>query len=786
MNFSLNGKSALVSTCLLLGAFFVEAQTPVQEVRGKVVDAETRLALPGANVVVLNTDPLLGATTGEDGTFRIAAVPVGRHTFKVTYVGYKPVVIPEILVSSGKQTVINTELEALVVTSGEVEIKAAYDKDKPLNAMATVSARSFSVEESRRYAGSLDDPMRAVSNFAGVASNSGVNSNQIMIRGNSPKGLLWKVEGVDIPNPNHFAFVGTSGGGFTIFSSQVLANSDFYTAAFPAQYGNAISGVFDMRFRNGNNARHEYGIQLGLQGLDVAAEGPFTKKHTSSYLFNYRYSVLGFLKYIDPSLKNSLPEFQDISFKLNFPTRKAGTFSLLGIGGMSTIRSVPEEDTAKWTTLDARSKTDLNNKMGAVALIHLVFLSRNTYIRTSLSTTYNDIVVNDNLMVSADSMRPVDSVKHQNYRVTAAVMMNNKFGPRYTLRSGISYTQMYFNIGISAVNPFTGIFGSVTKGDGNTGLVQAFTEAKTDLSNNFYLATGISFQYFTLNGRYAVEPRIAGFWQVTRRHALSFGYGMHSQSEDIGIYLAGVPLENGATGQPNRNMDLSRAHHFVLGYDFSVRSDIRFKAEAYYQYLYSIPVMPGSFYSMINSTGGYFSDTLVNRGTGRNVGLDLTFEKFLTKQYYYMVTASIFDSKYKGGDHIVRNTRFNSNYVVNLLGGKEWTVRKKNLFGVNLKMVATGGEYYVPIDLEQSIAQHREVLDEPAAYTRRLPSFFYIDLTLTYRTNHKKFSGIWAIQVRNLLNQRPVTGYLYNDYNQSIEPVKSLGIIPLLSYKVEF
>jgi len=166
--------------------------------------------------------------------------------------------------------------------------------------------------------------------------------------------------------------------------------------------------------------------------------------------------------------------------------------------------------------------------------------------------------------------------------------------------------------------------------------------------------------------------------------------------------------------------------------------------------------------------------------------MDVTFEKFLTKQFYYLVTLSLFDSKYKGGDGIQRNTKFNTRYVINLLGGKEWIFRDKNIFGVNLKASFTGGEYYVPINLDESIKQHREVLDEASAYSQELPSVFYIDLTLTYRINHKKFSGIWAIQVRNLLNQHPDVGYLYNDFDQTIEAEKSLGILPILSYKVEF
>jgi hypothetical protein len=238
--------------------------------------------------------------------------------------------------------------------------------------------------------------------------------------------------------------------------------------------------------------------------------------------------------------------------------------------------------------------------------------------------------------------------------------------------------------------------------------------------------------------------------------------------------------------KPNRLLDFSKARHFVLGYDYSIRPDMRFKAEAYLQLLYSIPVKPGSYYSLINSQGAYVNDSLTADGKGRNIGLDLTLEKFLTRKYYFLVTLSLFDSRYTGGDGLIRNTRFNANYVANLLGGKEWTVRKKNLFGINLKASYTGGEYYVPIDLEASVAQHREVLDEAAAYTQRLPDFLYLDLTLTYRTNHRKFSGTWAIQAKNLLNMKPVTGYVYNDFNHSIEAVQSSGIIPFISYKVEF
>jgi len=771
---------------LLAAGFPAISQTPVQVVRGRVVDAGSKTGLPGANVVIAGTDPVVGGTTDAEGNFRIGNVPVGRHTVQITYMGYKPVVIPELLVSSGKEPFISAELEEMVITAREVVITADVDKDKPVNSMAMISARSFNVEESRRYAGSADDPMRAVSNFAGVASSADVNSNEIVIRGNSPKGLLWRMDGIDIPNPNHFAYVGASGGGMTMLSSQVLNNSDFYTAAFPAQYGNALSGVFDMRFRTGNNTRHEFALQAGIQGLDLSAEGPFSRKGRSSYLFNYRYSILAFLQLIDPSMKNKIPQYQDLSFKINLPTKKAGTFSLVGIGGISRSSGTAIEDTTQWKTLDDRSESMLNNNMGAVGLIHQIALNRRSMLRTWLSATYSDIRSNYYFMTPSYTLDPRSEVFYRMFRLGGGVAANLKFGPRHTNRTGATYTNMFYDINIKNKNILTGVFGTVDEGSGNTDFVQAFSESKIDITPDLTATAGLHFQYFLLNRHYAVEPRVALRWQAFQKHAFSIGYGKHAQIEDVGVYLAEQPVTPEYHVQPNRNLDFSRAHHFVAGYDYLIRSDLRFKAEVYYQHLYSIPVMPGSYYSLINSDGGYSNDSLVNDGTGRNAGIDLTFEKFLTRQYYFLVTVSLFDSKYKGGDGVERNTRYNSNYVFNVLGGKEWTIRKKNILGLNLKASYTGGQYYVPIDLEQSKISHYRVLDVSRAYAERLPDFFYLDLTLTYRTNHKKFSGIWALQVKNILNQKPPVGYVYNDFNQSIEPVTGMGIIPFISYKIEF
>ena len=762
------------------------AQVITRTVRGRVTDSYGKSGLPGANIVLMDSNPLIGTTTDLDGNFTLEKVPVGRHSFKVSYIGFKPSVKPEILVSSGKEVNLTFNLEEDAIQAGEVEIRAKVDKDKPINTMAMVSARSLTVEESRRYAGSADDPLRAVSGFAGVATGGDVASNEIIVRGNSPKGLLWRIDGIDIPNPNHFAYVGNSGGAVTMLSSQVLGNSDFFTAAFPGQYGNALSGVFDMRFRNGNDHRHEFAMQVGIQGLDLSAEGPFSKNGGATYLFNYRYSILAFMQLIDPEMKNKMPQYQDLSFKINIPTRKAGTFSLVGIGGISRSSATAIQDTAQWKTLDDRTESMLNNNMGAVGLIHQVGLNRRTMLRSSLSATYSDVRSEFSLMSPEYQPEPVNQTDHTLYGITAAIETSTQFSAAHSNKTGFSYARMFYDIDIKSVNPFTGVYGQVDKGHGNTDLIQAFSESKLDLTRKIRVGVGLHFQYMLLNRHYSLEPRLGFRWQFAPRHAISIGYGKHSQSEDVGVYLAKKEISPEFHVLPNQDLDFSRAHHFVMGYDFLIRSDMRFKAEAYYQYLYHIPVIPGQYVSLINSDGGYTNDSLTGSGTGKNFGIDLTFEKFLTHQVYYLVTISLFDSKYKGGDGVERNTRYNSNFVVNLLGGKEWTVRKNNLLGVNLKASFTGGSYYVPVDLEKSIAAHQEVLDGSNAYRSRYPGFYYLDLTVTYRTNHKKFSGIWAVQIKNLLDQKPQIGQVYNDFNKTIEPVRSMGLLPFLSYKVEF
>ena len=281
------------TTFTILFAFLtltIAAQDYTQTVKGTVIDMDTRVTLPGANILLVGSDPLVGATTDIDGNFKLEKIPVGRQSFKASFMGYEDVVVSEILVATGREVAINIEMKQSVTKLAGVTVRAKNNKSEPINHMASVSATQLTVESTSRVAAGINDPGRTAQSFAGVSSADDEN-NELVIRGNSPRGMLWRMEGIEIPNPNHFSNgEGGSGGGVCALSTQVLANSDFFTGAFPAEYGNALSGVFDLSMRNGNSEKREYALQLGVMGVQAALEGPIRKGSEASYLFNYRYS----------------------------------------------------------------------------------------------------------------------------------------------------------------------------------------------------------------------------------------------------------------------------------------------------------------------------------------------------------------------------------------------------------------------------------------------------------------------------------------------------------------
>ncbi|MCE1200114.1 MAG: carboxypeptidase-like regulatory domain-containing protein, partial [Marinilabiliales bacterium] len=621
---------------LLLLAFPSMAQKG-QTIKGTISDALTQQPLPGATIQLLHSTPPRAVTSDAEGHFRLEGIMPGRYDLLVRFVGYDNYLFREIVVGSAKEVVLNALMKESTEQLGEVSVVAQSSKERPINPMATLSARQLSTEEANRYAGGYDDPARLAGSFAGVASELG--NNGIVIRGNSPRYMLWRMEGTEISNPTHFANVTTFGaGGITALSSQMLANSDFYTGAFPAEFGNALSGVFDIRLRNGNNEKHEYTAQAGVVGLDFSAEGPLQKGKEGSYLFNYRYSTFALLGSLIPEDAGKIG-YQDLSFKINLPTKKAGNFSLWAIGAVDSQHKTPASDPDKWLQETDIQAYDLSLRTGAIGLTHKYLFGSHTYLHTTLSASGNAIHTDYRELDETQQLQPKERVTNDTWKFSFATTLNHKFGTRHTFRSGIILNQNGFNVdNKKALSPGDPLL-TYEKERDHAFSMQAFGESSIKIGQKTELNIGLNSHYFGLSGEITLEPRAGMTWQLTPRQTVGVAYGLHSRLEMIGFYLAREETPAGIA-EPNRGLQMTKAHHLGLSYDLRISEKIHFKMEPYYQYLFDVPVVEGSSYSLLNlEQDWFFNKPLTNKGTGTNIGIDLTLERFLNDGYYYMVTA---------------------------------------------------------------------------------------------------------------------------------------------------
>lgn len=785
----------LLLVCFTLLSWSHKAQTITQTIKGTVIDKQSQAPLPGAVVQVLNSTPLLVTTTNDKGEFKLTAVPIGRWQLKIQLISYKEKYLSVIL-NAGKESVINAELEESVLEGQEVVVLAEQDKTKTNNKMSTVSSRVFSAEEAARYAGSRNDPARMAANFAGV-SGANDSRNDIIIRGNSPIGILWRLNGLDIPNPNHFGNSGSTGGPVSILNNNTLENSDFMTGAFAADYGNATSGVFDLKMRKGNNEKHEYLAQIGFNGFELGAEGPFGKSKKASYLVNYRYSTLSVFKAlnIDFGTGAAVPQYQDISFKADFSTNESGNFALWGIGGLSYV-ALLESDKKAGQDLFGFSARDtyFRSNVGAGGLSHTYLLKNNAYVRSNIgvSGSYNNIIADriDSAFKTPKNLKPEYRQTSQTIRYSANTTYNKKFNSRDFLNAGV-YADFYNTVFIDS-NDFA--FGNntfITLRDytGETTLLRGFVQWQHKFNDNFLINAGLSNQYFMLNQSNALEPRVGLKYSISTKQALSFGAGLHSQLQPTYLYFASDSL-NGQRVQTNTKLDFTRAAHGVFAYDNNFAADFRIKTELYYQYIYNAPVKstPG-FFSALNLGADFTSpnvNNLVSTGTGYNYGLELTLEKFYSKGYYFLLTGSVFESKYKGSDGVLRNTAFNGNYVFNALAGKEFKIKEKHTLSIDLRGTYAGGKRYTPIDLEASKLRGDEVRDVSRAFELQYPNYFRLDVKPGYRFNSKRVTHEFTIDIQNITRNLNVFQQTYDLVNKSIKTDYQLRFFVIPQYRVLF
>lgn len=779
----LNRKTLLFIFVLLTNITLAKAQSLTQTIRGRIIDADARTVIEGAIVEVSDIEPKLHSISDHKGLFKINNVPVGRHNIKISLMGYEQRQMPNILVVAGKELILEIELREQYHQLKDIVVKVHSDKTRVANDMALISARGFTVEETKRYAGAINDPARMVASYAGVNSD-GSGNNDIIVRGNNPRNIQWKLEGIEIPNPNHFASEGLTGGPINALNSQMLANSAFYTGAFNPQYGNALAGIFDMKLRTGNNEKREYSFSLGVLGTDITVEGPFKKGTQASYLANYRYSTLSLLDQAGIVNFNGVPKYQDGSFKIHLPTQNMGTFTLFGLGGRSSINAEYFDEADKNKLIEKWAQI---SQLAILGISHQFPINDKMYLKNTVSFSNNSSQGISQRPTSTTDFKEYFNAKLDNNVVRFASTLNYKFDVRNQLQAGIILSQYNFNFRSKYFDEPSGNYVTDQDNKGDAQLLQAFASWRWRLTEQLTLVNGVHSQKTSLNNTISIEPRSALRYDFAKGQALSIGFGVHSKMEALPNYFALVNNMN-----PNKSMDFAKAKHYVLGYENKLGKQLFLKAEVYYQELYNIGIdsNKSSSYSLLNQDELFTTRALVNKGKGKNVGLELTLERYFHNNYYFLITGSVFDSKYLAGDNIWHNTRYNGNFTSNFLMGKEFVLKNKNgknrVFGVNTRISYLGGRRLMPIDLAASQAAGKSIFVESKAFEQKNDDVFSVNLGLVYRIDRKRCNHEIKLDIQNITNNQANIDYYYNSTTKKISTIKQLSTLPVLSYTINF
>ena len=793
----------LVLPFVVMAGIFLPQSIVAQTIKGRVTDAITGETLIGAAVKVVEI-PSAGAETNIDGEFSININQSGRYTIQTSYIGYEPSVLKEVLVAGAKEVVLDIALRENSSELAEVVVKPRINKQATLNPTALVGGMMLSMEEASRYAGGYNDPARLVTAFAGVAGQG--DGNGISVHGNAPQFMQYRLEGVEIFSPNHFADLYSAGFGMvSALNSNIITNSDFFVSTFNSSYNNALSGVFDVRMRAGNNSRFENTVQVGSVGVEWTSEGPISRKNNSSFIFNYRYgmsTIARKLKLIDTY--GSQYDFQDLSFKLNFPTKKAGTFSLFALGFIDKSWDVEMDIKDIHTIYDA---SDQEGRLynGAVGATHKIHFNNKWTWRTTVAYNmqrnkvdmeYWGLIFDDNHKPTGFEGKdyPFSYLKQNEDRAVFNTELSKQVTPSWLVQLGGEYSHRFFDLNFrTAENVYEPVSDKpyyATKD--NTGLASVYWSNLWKPADNLSINLGFSGSYFLLSKDFSIEPRASVKWDPSERHSISLGYGLHSMIEKLDAYF----FRDANGNMANKDLGFSKAHHLLATYMYKFTDNLNLRFNGYYQYGFDTPVgINGSTFCTVNRLFNYIEEPLVNKGNTRNYGADITLEQYMSRGFYGQVNGSLFKSEYRGLDKKWRNQLYDRGYMIKALGGKEWMLgkNKQNVFNISIKYTVQGGLRHTPIDVEAmkanvaaGIIDDQPIYKEDEAMSLRFSPTSILDLTVSYKINCKKVSHTFAFEGVNILQHESPYAERYDFATGKLRVDKSGISLPNIFYRVDF
>ena len=755
------------------------AQIPTQTLRGTVVDAVTTQPVIGAELRLTADSSVFLAVSDDYGKYVFTELPVGRYILNTYALGYEAAEVPGILIESAKPTVFRLELRTGTTELAGVTVAA------PVAALQPVGTELITIEQVNRFPATFYDPARLAASYAGVANTSD-QANGLSVRGNSPTTLQWRLEGVEIVNPNHTPNAGTFsdrttlyGGGVNILSAQLLGNTQLHKGPFAARYGNAVGGVLDMELRRGNTESRARAAQISLVGIDLSAEGPLFKNSEASIVSNLRYSFTGILAELGADFGGEEIRFYDAATSAYLPVGNRGAyFDVIAVYGQSSNRfNGPAEDTIQeekdLRRIDFEAQTSI---LGAtfVQPVGTAAVLKSTFVYSGLGA--------DRLVARTADAAVVEGETVDQHKLAFHTGWAQRLSSQSKLNAGVYVTGHLFDA------RYFGGPEDLVDALPDAALIEGYAEWTRRWTPQWRMQLGLSAQYYSYGANNkALEPRISVAYTPARAHRLTAAYGLHSQLNSPLLYLR-------PTGTLTADLEVlgfRRAHHATLAYEWFGPRDRRVTAAFFYQDHFDVPIGgSGSVpaFSAFNLTDGVGQTLLTNGGTGRNYGAELTFEQRLRADWYFLLNGTYFRSQFGRSDNATySNGRFDGRYLVNATVGKEWPTKRAGRFlGLNGRLNYFGGYRAQPIDLEASRAAGRTVFGGSGLFTEAPDRYFRIDTRLYWKLNHPKRTTTLALDIQNVTATENLAFRYYDSFLDEIVERTQLGLIPNLTYRVEW
>jgi hypothetical protein len=767
---------------IYLFVFQLHAQDITQIVQGRVTDNLSNQPVANAQLSLLKQSEVLFTTlTSENGQYIFESVPVGRYKLEVSHASYFTFTT-EVFVQSAKATWLDIALIERVRELDEVKISAS---GKSMYSIPGI--QELSIEKSTRIAANFFDPVRVSTAFPGVVVANDQN-NAIIVRGNSPDGLLWRLNGLDILNPNHLSNAGTlsdrpaaNGGGTNILSAQMLGNTRFINSNYTPAYGNFQSAVVDMDLRESRSKSIEHTAQLSLIGLDYASEGSITNK--LSYTVNARYSTVGLLSQMGVDFGGEAISFKDVSGQLVYRGDNDAVLKLFFLTGDSR-NDFEARDAADWEEDKDRFNIRYTGRTSIAGVSYVSPLLNEAILKTGLAYSHSNQNRFADFTAGNQGVERWEDFEMSSSLFSQYVAYSKRLNNTTWIEFG-NYMNFYLTNIYQQEIPrlFDCLFCELPSvgldGQFETWQLSTYTQIKKQISSRLNASIGLRGVKTGMYSRYSLEPRAEIQYDINENQLLSINYSKISRLQNPAVYLS----------RQNAALNPTQSHNLSINHSRTIVSELQLRSSVYYQYLLDVPVQSGATFSVLNLMELQERGALLNDGAGRNYGWDLSLEKSFYDDFYFLGGLSIYKSEYKDGNENWRNTRFDGRYTFNLAAGKEWSKVKsssKKSFAIDTRLLYLGGLYEMPILENFSLVNGKTVFDESAGFTEKLPDYTRFDLRLSWRKHKPGYTRTIAIDIQNVLNLQNVAFHFYDAFRQERVAQRHLGIIPILAYRVDF